>query len=253
MDLLTKKISRVKQWDKEDIAKGFSKRLFGDKAYKFVRRKLTNDKNPTIPFVVNCLEVKQSQNGMRKKIVTTQDLEVGDVLAIKEPFYTASFNKHEFFHQSDAEEDIVFKRCYHCHKDNFLDLIKCNECERVMFCSIKCRRKSFQMYHKYECFISRIVQTDLLRAMRTFFYALYLFNHEIQDLKAFILSRGRERKTIFDFNWRKLNGIQRERNLFLCYDFLVPSKLCDEQKPFYLIFKQVRSKIIGHPTYSNNL
>lgn len=37
MDLLTKKINRVKQWNKEDIAKGFTMRLFGDKAYKFVK------------------------------------------------------------------------------------------------------------------------------------------------------------------------------------------------------------------------
>ena len=40
MDLLTKKINRVKQWNKEDIAKGFTMRLFGDKAYKFVRNGL---------------------------------------------------------------------------------------------------------------------------------------------------------------------------------------------------------------------
>ena len=36
MDQLTKTIKRVKQWNKEDIPKGFTMILFGDKAYNFV-------------------------------------------------------------------------------------------------------------------------------------------------------------------------------------------------------------------------
>ena len=95
------------------------------------------------------------------------------------------------------------------------------------------------MYHKYECFIGRILLVDdyLLKPMKTFFYALYLFDHKIEDLKALILSRGRERKTIFDFDMRDLNPIETGRNLLLCYDSLEPSKYCDEEKQFYLMFE----------------
>ena len=110
-----------------------------------------------------------------------------------------------------------------------------------MFCSEQCREKAFKMYHRYECFNSRIVKpehSDLLNPMKTLFYGLYLFDHKIEDLKAFILSRGVERKIISDYDLNEWNSIETKRNLFLCVDSLVPNKRCAEKKPFHLMFKK---------------
>ena len=92
--------------------------------------KLTYSANPKIPYIVNCLEVQKSRNGIGFNITTTQDLKIGDILAIEEPFCTSALSTRDVVTQLNTEKRVVYKRCHHCHKDNFLDLIKCNECER---------------------------------------------------------------------------------------------------------------------------
>ena len=92
--------------------------------------KLTYIANPKIPYIVNCLEVQKSRYSIGFNITTTQDLKIGDILAIEEPFCTSSLSTRDVVNQLNTEKGVVYKRCHHCHKDNFLDLIKCNECER---------------------------------------------------------------------------------------------------------------------------
>ena len=60
-----------------------------------------------------------------------------------------------------------------------------------MFCSTICRENAFFMYHKHECY-NKCVELEYpqySRVMRLFYFALYLFDDKIKDLKAFILSR----------------------------------------------------------------
>ena len=80
--------------------------------------------NPRNPYIVNCLNVEKSTSGNRFNITTTRNLRIGDVIAIEPPIYTTRNNVTD-----DVEEFVIYKRCYHCQQDNFLDLIGCNECE----------------------------------------------------------------------------------------------------------------------------
>ena len=108
-----------------------------------------------------------------------------------------------------------------------------------MFCSTICRENAFFMYHKHECYNQCIerIYPQYSRVMRLFYFALYLFDDKIEDLKAFILSRGEERKTIFDFDMRDLDPIAAGRNLLLCYGSLMPSKYFTGERRFDLMFQ----------------
>ena len=108
-----------------------------------------------------------------------------------------------------------------------------------MFCSFICRENAFKMYHKFECLNKSLEReyVHLSRVMRLFYFALYLFDDKIKDLKAFILSRGEERKNLLDFDMRDLDPIEAGRNKLLCYDSLVPTKRCTEVEPFHLMFE----------------
>ena len=89
--------------------------------------KLSYTANPKIPYIVNCLNAAKSQKGNGYNITTTQDLKIGDIICIEDPFFTVS-TKSDGRTQL-AEKKSNFKRCYHCHESNFLDLIQCFNCD----------------------------------------------------------------------------------------------------------------------------
>jgi hypothetical protein len=77
--------------------------------------KLSHEPNHKIPFIVECLEICQSDDYGRF-IATTKDLNPGDMLIIEEPFYKvhAATETH--------------KRCSICLKQNSLNLLPCTTC-----------------------------------------------------------------------------------------------------------------------------
>lgn len=79
--------------------------------------KLSHPPNEKIPFIVNCLELREDNN-FGRHIVTTRDLKAGDIIAIEDPFFT-------FWHDSG---DVW--RCSFCLKSNFSSLIPCQKCAK---------------------------------------------------------------------------------------------------------------------------
>ena len=77
--------------------------------------KLSHPANEKIPFIVNCLELREDAKYGRH-IVTTQDLKAGDFIAIEEPFCKI------------RAEDFNYSRCSNCLKSNNLNLIPCTGC-----------------------------------------------------------------------------------------------------------------------------
>lgn len=77
--------------------------------------KLSYPANQKLPYVVDCLELKQDKNYGRF-IVTNRALNVGDILAIEEPFCRV------------LQERFIYQRCSGCFEDNFMDLIPCEKC-----------------------------------------------------------------------------------------------------------------------------
>ena len=203
--------------------------------------KLTYMAYPEIPFILDCLNVEESESGNGINISTAQDLKVGDIISIEDPM--------------DAEIFSGFQRCYHCQENNFLDLFACSCCNGksseflilnqlinclhlVMFCSMKCKEDAFKMYHNYEC-VNNCIAPNLAylkNVMRLFYFALFLFDGKIEELKAFILSNGTW-WTTFHCDMRDLDPIVKGRYMLICYNSLVPSQRCTEVKPFHLMFE----------------
>lgn len=71
--------------------------------------------NEKIPFIVDCIELRQSDK-FGRYLVTKQDLHAGDVIAIEEPFYKF------------IDKECCFTRCANCLSSNDLSLIPCGSC-----------------------------------------------------------------------------------------------------------------------------
>ena len=77
--------------------------------------KLSYPSNKKIPFIVNCLELRENDQYGRY-VITNRDLNPGDVIAIEEPFLkTVSVGGR-------------YTRCAYCLKMNMLNLTPCDCC-----------------------------------------------------------------------------------------------------------------------------
>lgn len=77
--------------------------------------KLSYPPNPKIPFIADCLEVKEN-DVYGRFIATKKDLFPGDIVIMEEPFYKII---------SPSEKN---SRCAVCLKQNLLNLIPCEKC-----------------------------------------------------------------------------------------------------------------------------
>ena len=105
--------------------------------------KLSHPANEKIPFIVNCLELREDEKYGRH-IVTTQDLKTGDFIAIEEPFFKILDKKSKY------------SRCSYCIKSNNLSLSPCTGCTSGRHANI--------FYFKYQIFFSSFSHV-LLEAM----------------------------------------------------------------------------------------
>lgn len=84
--------------------------------------KLSHPSNERIPFIVDCLELRQDDK-FGRYVVTSCELRPGDVIAIEEPFYKF------------IDKEQRYSRCSNCLKSNDLSLIPCTQCtssERII-------------------------------------------------------------------------------------------------------------------------
>jgi hypothetical protein len=77
--------------------------------------KLSHDPNAKIPFIADCLEVRENEVYGRF-IATNKDLEPGDIIIVEKPFYKV------------LSPDERNARCAVCLKQNSLNLIPCINC-----------------------------------------------------------------------------------------------------------------------------
>ncbi|CAK9805598.1 SET and MYND domain-containing protein 4 [Anthophora quadrimaculata] len=114
----------------------------------------STNRTPTIPAVdgkkhtilESCSDAVTMQFDEKKgrHLVATRNINAGSVLIVEQPF-AFSTNK-----------DALNRNCLHCHvtlKSNGSVRIPCYFCQTVSYCSEKCRKEAWQMYHRYECFI----------------------------------------------------------------------------------------------------
>lgn len=103
-----------------------------------------------IPFIANCLEVKENEQYGRH-IVTNTDLNVGDIVGIEKPYVGMVPN------------ELSNLYCANCLSDNDLNLLPCPSCHLAMFCSLECRDQANKAFHDIECPIMDILlESDLI-------------------------------------------------------------------------------------------
>lgn len=153
--------------------------------------KLSHDSNPKIPYIVNCLELKDNQTYGRY-VVTNKKLNPGEIIAIERPF-SKCLLKYE-----------VHKYCCNCLKDNCLDLFPCPDCTQAMFCSHKCYLQGVRKFHRFECSIVDALNdlcTKIMRiAAHTFFEALAVLDYDIRGLMSFMQEISDVSSTVFRYD-----------------------------------------------------
>ena len=162
---------------------------------------LSHAPNSKIPFIVECLQLCESEK-FGRYLITNQNLKSGDVIAIEEPFY-------KFI---DAE--AFYSRCANCLKSNNLNLIPCTACIKgkqlfnfstisinfsliaAMYCSNSCQANHYENIHRFEC-CKEPLPIVLLVVAKMIFIALSITKSFKELCK---LIRESTNKTVFDYD-----------------------------------------------------
>lgn len=82
--------------------------------------KLSHPPNDKIPFVANCIELRESKK-FGRHLITNRALKTGEIICIEEPF-------HKFINNSAR-----FSHCANCLKSEKLNLFPCLQCDYSKF------------------------------------------------------------------------------------------------------------------------
>ncbi|XP_072944926.1 SET and MYND domain-containing protein 4-like isoform X2 [Epargyreus clarus] len=96
------------------------------------------------PYIDKHMDIIRECNAT--KVVATRDIELGTVVAI-EPAFASNVI------------DCRYGCCYYCQKFA-LNLVPCDDCCFVLFCSDECKDLCMKEYHKIECDIMDILTTS---------------------------------------------------------------------------------------------
>ncbi|XP_055618068.1 SET and MYND domain-containing protein 4-like [Toxorhynchites rutilus septentrionalis] len=166
--------------------------------------------NPKIPQMAQCLEFQKSSKYGRH-IKTNQDLHVGDVIMIDKPFVSTLFSR------------LKYQRCTYCQSDSLLYLMPCLECTDAMFCTVDCRERAFNEYHRFECSVlgemRELIMEDtvLFLALRILLKGISAFNDDLDNLVKQTKEVSKKPLYIFNQNW---NGINTQK-CFLAIQTLI--------------------------------
>lgn len=137
--------------------------------------KLSFPPHRDLPFIADCLELKES-NQFGRYIVTNRDLKVGQVVAIEDGFCALIL------------PCVRYQRCANCLGEFDLNLVPCPNCTSCMFCSYECLAEGQQNFHKYECpvidFMFSMLNIIQLSAVRVAIRAITCFD-SVADLLEF--------------------------------------------------------------------
>lgn len=172
--------------------------------------KLSYPPNSKIPFLVECLELRENEE-FGRFIVTTQDLHPGDVIAIEEPHFTFISPKS------------VFTRCYNCLKANMLDLMPSSAF--VMFCSEKCNLETMKKFGGKDEIIrdtlcGNDIRQKMLRIMSDALDASGGFNELMKVVWELV------GKTLFDFNFKDASESEIKEQYLICISSFMPKADC---------------------------
>jgi hypothetical protein len=186
-----------------------------------IKLKLTRPANPKLPYLADCLEMRNDQK-YGNYIVTTQQLQPGDVIATEDFFYYSLTKRHDPSFEYDAlqiDNKVFYQFCAYCFSSNLLNLFPCTSCTITMYCSEKCRKSAFE-YHKYECQFIELFKMHGV-GTRMFFQALSICNGDIRELHNLINSHvlsGNPQLTAFDLDYTTMSENEiKKKSILIAY------------------------------------
>lgn len=155
--------------------------------------KLSYPPHPDLPFIAECLELKES-NQFGRYIVSNRDLKVGQVVVIEEGFCALIL------------PCVRYQRCANCLGEFDLNLLPCPNCTSTMFCSVDCLQEGHENFHKYECpvidFLFSMLNIIQLSAVRVAIRAITCFE-SVADLLEFTENCEPEKINAFTLKYSK--------------------------------------------------
>lgn len=195
-----------------------------DKIISMINPQLSFPPHPQVPFIANCLELRENTQYGRH-IITTVDLKAGDVVAIEESFCSC------------VPCELKYQRCENCLIENNQNLIPCKYCTSVMFCGDECYAEAYNKFHKFECSIIHYIQKMFhktlslaMLALRTVICAITTFNSP-DELMAFVEETRDQDVTVFNCNFEN-----KSRNAYGPVHFLSKENLTCMEELTYMIF-----------------
>lgn len=203
--------------------------------------KLSYPAKEKLPYVINSLEVKCDKKYGRY-IITNQPLNVGDIIAIENPFFKILKTDPE---DDEYPETNFYQYCANCLSDNLLDLIPCSKCLTTMFCSQKCLQAANKRFHQYECSILQpLNETGNWRmTLRCFFDALSICKGSIEQLEKLMNESDEMSPTVFNFDFGGPNSSENVKYQLMCM-LALERKVEVKVKDFSSLFLQ-------HPKLTN--
>lgn len=204
--------------------------------------KLSYPPNEKIPFIVNCLELKENKK-FGRYIVTNSDLKPGDIIAIEEPFY------------SFTDKKVCFSRCAYCLKSNKLSLIPCMSCTNskltslqfplsfrltqiylilAMYCSAECKKNHEKFSHTFDCG-DPFISDHFVTPAKMFFTSVSIAGG-FDELRG--LLSDKTRRTVFDFDLSNPDDPSYKKNLLLAVNSLDMSCTTWGTIPLYKMVKR---------------
>ncbi|XP_063697990.1 SET and MYND domain-containing protein 4-like [Culicoides brevitarsis] len=169
--------------------------------------KLSHPADKNIPMMIKGLELAQNEQYGRF-VRTNRDLNPGDILLIENAFTSTPMPEKQFH------------LCDNCLDDKSLNLLPCEKCTGVMFCSKKCQLEAEKRFHKYECPIidalSPLTYSASAKpatvATRAALKSLTMFEN-FEDLQKLVAEIGNKNE-VFNVDYKNLSEEQYFRALF---------------------------------------
>lgn len=155
--------------------------------------KLSYPPHPKVPFIADCLEMRETEE-LGRHIIANRDLSVGKVVAIEDSFCSWTL------------PSVRYTRCAYCLEENDYNLIPCDYCTSTMYCNVNCAAEAFKSFHLFECpvidFMYKMLNIIQLSAVRVSICAITSFD-KVDLLQQFATDPESAKINAFTLDYRK--------------------------------------------------
>jgi hypothetical protein len=152
-------------------------------------------------YVADCLTLEKSVD-YSYHIRTKEELKVGLIVATERHLAATLTEQNEY------------ERCEYCKNRNNYNLIPCDSCTGVLYCSKKCRQDAFESYYKYLCGVGHGFHPAESCMLKLFCIGLNSFENPTKFAESLRETQNSD-ATGWDVDFRGMEQKEIHKNLFL--------------------------------------